>query len=642
MKGYLQEFKVSSSMLLKCKSPFNGKTNKILITVLSILLGIALIRVWIYNIQISNFNTKLSESFHSQAKSSLQYIYTCFLNSSQPFSSFVPSDIKNDVKYAVLIDAGSSGSRVYIYYWSAHSEHKSGVVQISQLVDIHDQPIVLKVSPGIALFKNSRLAYKNGIKPLLKFVLHHIPDERIPFTPVYVLATAGMRLIPTPLQEKILSEIEHGIRRDFEFKLSSDHLRVISGTDEGVYSWLAINYILNRLDANILNNSSKVRTVGSLDMGGGSLQIAYEVPSKPSISEEDMTNAEIINFGFDHKYKLYVTTYLNFGANQVRKAHFIYLLEATLSSMNNLSIHNQSALHIVDPCLLRSQREFRTFNGHPVNFTGSGNYNLCRQLLTPHLKLEDPCPHRPEHCKMNGVYQAPIDFAKTAFYGFSEFWYTMEDVLNIGGTYYRDKFDLSAREYCNIDWNTVLDWQSKDLYPGADFGRLETQCFKSAWISVAIHRGFGFPEDYKYLHSIDMIEGREIQWTMGALLYKLMHKSDNELTSLSHIYSINKRLSYDYILPIVFVLLALLLLFLVWYFFISKRHKKSGGKSFLPLLSNIQKRGHLRTSSLPFPPTPSQRISDLPRVTSNSSLRSIFSLNADRESSLFIDVEKVK
>ena len=625
-------------MLLKCKSPFNGKTNKIIIAILSILLGVTLIRIWLYNIQISNFNTKLSESFHTQAKSSLQYIYTCFLNSSQPFSSFVPSDLKDDVKYAVIIDAGSSGSRVYIYYWSAHSEQNSGIIQISQLVDIHDQPIVKKVSPGLTYFRNPRLAYKNGIQPLLTFVLQHIPDDRIPFTPVYVLATAGMRLIPTLLQNKILTEVEHGIRRDFNFKLSSDNIRVISGVDEGVYSWLAINYILNRLDAVNTNNSSRLRTVGSLDMGGGSLQITYELPRTQNI-EDDETNTEIINFGNDHKYRLYVTTYLNYGANQVREAHFSQLADATLSSMHNFSIHNQSAFHAIDPCLHRSQREFRTYNGHSVNFTGSGNYNLCRQLLTSHLKLEDPCPAQPSHCKMNGVYQAPIDFTKTSFYGFSEFWYTMDDVLNIGGTYYRDKFDLSAHEYCNIDWNTVLDWRSKNLYPGADFERLASQCFKSAWLSVAIHRGFGFPDNYKYLQSIDRIEGREIQWTMGALLYKLMHSSDSKLSSFSHIYSLKKKLSSDYIYPIFAVLIALILLFLVWYFFIPKRRNISGGKSFLPLLDTIQKRGHLRASSFPFPPTSSQKSYELPRVTSNNSIRSILSLNGDRE---FLDIEKVK
>ena len=628
-------------MLLKCKSPFNGKTNKIIITILSILLGLTLIRIWIYNVQISNFNTRLSESFHAQAKSSLQYIYTCFLNTSQPFSSFVPSDLKNDIKYAVMVDAGSSGSRVYIYYWSAHSEEsETGIVQLSQLVDLHDQPIVNKVSPGLTNFRNPRLAYKNGIKPLLTFVLQHIPDERIPFTPVYVLATAGMRLIPTLKQNRIISEVEYGIKRDFKFKFPSDSVRVISGIDEGVYSWVAINYILNRLDASNLNSSSQTRTVGSLDMGGGSLQITYELPWKSS--DEDSTNIEIINFGLGHRYKLYVTTYLNFGANQVREAHFSNLAETTLFSLNNFSIHNQSALHIIDPCLHRSQSEFRTFHGRPVNFTGSGNYNLCRQLLTPHLNHEDPCPPTPIHCKMNGVYQAPIDFAKMTFYGFSEFWYTMEDVLNTGGVYFRDKFDLSAREYCSLDWNTVLDWRSKDLYPRADFERSATQCFKSAWLSVAIHRGFGFPDNYKNLQSTDRIEGREIQWTMGALLYKLMHSSDNGLNSFSHIYSINKRFSYDYILPIISVLIALMLLFLVWYFFISKRYKKSGGKSFLPLLDTIKKHGHSRASSFPFPPTPLHKVCELPRVTSNNSLRSILSLNGDRESSLFIDVEKVK
>ncbi|KAI6653518.1 Ectonucleoside triphosphate diphosphohydrolase 4 isoform X2 [Oopsacas minuta] len=625
-------------MVLLCKSPFNGKTNKIIITALCFLLSISLIRIWFYNIQISDFKARLSDSFHTQAKSSLQYIYTCFLNSSQSFSSFVPSDIKTDIQYAIIIDAGSSGSRAYIYYWSTQAEiTNTGVTQISQLVDIHDQPIIMKVSPGLTDYKYSKQAYEDGIKPLLSYVLQHIPGEQIPITPVYILATAGMRLIPTQQQNRILAEIELGIRRDFGFKIKSENVRVISGIDEGVYSWLAINYILKRLDSAHHNESKSTSTVGSLDMGGGSLQIAYEIP----IHKTDGKFIQHLNFGINLQYKLYVNTYLNFGANQVRDAHFAYLINTSMSSIHNYSIYNQSTIQVTDPCLHENQHEYRMYAGRTVKILGSGNYNLCRKQLITHLKQDNPCPPSPIHCKMNGMYQAPIDFTNMQFYGFSEFWYTMDDVFNIGGVYYREKYDLSAVEYCSLDWSTIMDWRGKNLYPRADLNRQATQCFKSAWLSIVLHRGFGFPDDYNHLQSTDRIDGREIQWTMGALIYSLMQNKDTGLTSLSHIYKLtNQKLSHDLMLPVVFVLLAVLILFFVWYFLISKRSKKSGMKSYLPMLDSRNNRGHSRASSFPFPHTPSK--SDIPRVTSNSSLRSILSLNGDRESSMFLNVEKVE
>lgn len=40
--------------------------------------------------------------------------------------------------------------------------------------------------------------------------------------------------------------------------------------------------------------------------------------------------------------------------------------------------------------------------------------------------------------------QAPINFSNSEFYGFSEFYYCMEDVLRIGGQYNSDKYSQAA------------------------------------------------------------------------------------------------------------------------------------------------------------------------------------------------------
>lgn len=41
--------------------------------------------------------------------------------------------------------------------------------------------------------------------------------------------------------------------------------------------------------------------------------------------------------------------------------------------------------------------------------------------------------------------QAPINFSNSEFYGFSEFFYCMEDVLRIGGQYDSDKYSQAAK-----------------------------------------------------------------------------------------------------------------------------------------------------------------------------------------------------
>lgn len=46
------------------------------------------------------------------------------------------------------------------------------------------------------------------------------------------------------------------------------------------------------------------------------------------------------------------------------------------------------------------------------------------------------------------------------------------------------------------------------------------QCFKSAWMYQVLHQGFHFPLDYPSLRTAQLVYDREVQWTLGAILYK--------------------------------------------------------------------------------------------------------------------------
>lgn len=49
---------------------------------------------------------------------------------------------------------------------------------------------------------------------------------------------------------------------------------------------------------------------------------------------------------------------------------------------------------------------------------------------------------------LNGVYQPPIHFQNSEFYGFSEFYYCTEDVLRMGGDYNAATFTKAAKVTC--------------------------------------------------------------------------------------------------------------------------------------------------------------------------------------------------
>ncbi len=51
---------------------------------------------------------------------------------------------------------------------------------------------------------------------------------------------------------------------------------------------------------------------------------------------------------------------------------------------------------------------------------------------------------------------------------------------------------------------------------------MRTQCFKSAWMTVALHEGVGFPAAYAKLSAApETVNGKVVHWTIGALLYRM-------------------------------------------------------------------------------------------------------------------------
>uniref|UniRef100_A0A665UGT1 nucleoside-triphosphate phosphatase n=1 Tax=Echeneis naucrates TaxID=173247 RepID=A0A665UGT1_ECHNA len=454
--------------------------------------------------------------------------------------SMEATDVLNPaLNYGIVVDCGSSGSRVFVYYWPPHNGNPHTLLDIRQMRDHDHKPVVKKIKPGISTLAKTPMRVSDYLHPLLSFAAAHVPKNKHKETPLYILCTAGMRLLPESQQAAILDDLVTDVPLEFDFLFSSSHAEVISGKQEGVYAWIGINFVLGRFDhadeedatVEVTTGSqnqqpiSRRRTVGIMDMGGASLQIAYEVPSAITFNSPEEVRKSVLaefNLGCDvehtqHVYRVYVTTFLGFGGNMAWQRYEDQLVNKTLTK--NRFLTTQTGLSenkpYLDPCLPLGLSDTVVRGNHTLYLRGQGDWTRCQEAVQPFLGLHNGT------MSPGGVYQAPINFSNSEFYGFSEFYYCMEDVLRIGGQYDSEKYSRAAKDYCATKWSTLKQRLDNQLFAQqADVNRLKYQCFKSAWMYEVLHSGFRFPTNYPSLKTAQLVYDKEVQWTLGAILFK--------------------------------------------------------------------------------------------------------------------------
>ncbi|ORZ07972.1 nucleoside phosphatase GDA1/CD39, partial [Lobosporangium transversale] len=471
-------------------------------------------------------------------------------------------------QFGIVIDAGSSGSRIYIYSWINHQHLKEtlpahefyGVLPTIEPGVESGSPYAAewskKTEPGIAEFKDRPEDVGEHLETLLDHALEVIPESEIANTPIYLLATAGLRLVQDDVRQQILNNSCSYIKENYGFHIGEckDHIKNISGEEEGIYGWVAINYLMGGFDNGDLhgsnngsgtdqNNSTPYRhTLGFLDMGGASTQIAFEPSSQASKEHaNDLTTVKLRTLDSQTlEYHVFVTTFLGYGSNQARRRY----VKDYLLSTNKDWLETQKPgvqITIEDPCLPKNLQLSETHTMPHVPLMGSGSFTECLKRVEVLLNKDKECSDIP--CLFNGVHTPPIDFNINTFIGVSEYWYSSHDILGLGGAYDYAEFERKSAEFCNSEWDDI---KARPEYQSQSQERLEMQCFKSAWLSNVLHGGFGLPrfgekgaigseeqsnevlekaeESIKNknwrppFQSINAIRDIQVTWTLGAMV----------------------------------------------------------------------------------------------------------------------------
>ena len=378
-----------------------------------------------------------------------------------------------------------------------------------------------------------------------------IPSDIVEDTPIFLLATAGMRLLPESQRNDLLKEICSYARSHTKFQLPDCdvHIQVIPGEVEGLYGWVAANYLLGGFDSPKEHDHGKGHhTYGFLDMGGASAQIAF-APNTTE-AERHANDLKLLRMrtvdGTPAEYKVFTTTWLGFGVNEARK-RYIEALQKDSSSIGTEVLQ--------DPCLPTGLSTTtkgdvflpgsKTVNGQEPYLNGTGQFDECLIKTLPLLEKDHICEDDP--CLLNGVHVPAIDFDVNHFVGVSEYWHTTHEIFQEG---HKDKaydfntYQKRVNEFCSQDWDAIEKGVDKQEYgKKVDEKTAIEVCFKASWLINILHEGIGIPRvgleatpDSKNngtkqvldnakekgytasFQAVNKIDETEVSWTLGKMV----------------------------------------------------------------------------------------------------------------------------
>lgn len=450
----------------------------------------------------------------------------------------------------MILDAGSSGTRLHIYRWKdpAKALKSASTDDLTRLPKLKtDKEWTKKIRPGVSTFGDEPADVGPAhLQSLIDHALDVIPKDKVQDTPIFLMATAGMRLLPSTQQTALTREICLYLRTHTKFSLPDCdlHIQVIEGETEGLYGWIATNYLLGGFDRPTEHHHGKGHhTYGFLDMGGASAQIAFApnaTEAEKHANDLKLLRMRTIN-GASVEYRVFSATWLGFGANQARQRYLKSLQESY-----------PARKELPDPCMpnglkttltgQRLEESDSDSDGDEITLLGTGAFDECLHKTYPLLGKDAPCQDHP--CLLNGQHVPAIDFDVNHFIGVSEYWHTTHGVFGVKGDKAYDfvTYQKKVLDFCSQNWKAIEAQarKRKDKDKDKDAKNAQEACFKASWLINMLHEGIGIPraaidpssglginstkgiyQEHGYLapfQAVDKLDGMEVSWTLGKMV----------------------------------------------------------------------------------------------------------------------------
>lgn len=430
-------------------------------------------------------------------------------------------------KFYVVLDCGSTGTRVYVYQASIdHKKDSSFPITMKSFPESLPKKSSsqsgraynrMETEPGFDKLVHNVSGLKAVIKPLLRWAEKQIPKNAHKTTSLVLYATAGVRRLPSADSEWLLNNAWL-ILKNSPFSCQREWVKTITGMEEAYFGWIALNY-----HTGMLGTIPRKATFGALDLGGSSLQVTFE-------SKEDVHNETSLNLrigGVDHHLNAY--SLARYGLNDAFDKSVVRLLKR-LPGISNADLVN-GKVELKHPCLQSGYKE--QYNclqcassyqdggspqvggkflgkgekpGVPVQLIGAPNWEDCSALakiavnLSEWSKLTPAIDCELQPCALPDSLPRPYG----QFYAMSGF-FVVYRFFNLTSEAALDDVLEKGREFCEKTWEVA-----KNSVPPQPF--VEQYCFRAPYIVSLLREG---------LHIIDdqvNIGSGSITWTLGVAL----------------------------------------------------------------------------------------------------------------------------
>eukprot|EP00667_Euglena_gracilis_P005198 EG_transcript_5233 len=187
-------------------------------------------------------------------------------------------------QYGVMLDLGSSGSRLLVFRWCPGTPLQS-IVELG----------ARDTEPGVSWYytkaaKANRLPEVptlagNSLLPLVEYAKTVVPAAAVPQTTIHARCTAGCRLLDAAAVRLVLEGVRSALGQS-GFRFQPEYATEMSGEMEAILDWVSINAALGLLHQPKPHERHVRPTVGVLDVGGVSAQISYSIPEPAPVKHK--------------------------------------------------------------------------------------------------------------------------------------------------------------------------------------------------------------------------------------------------------------------------------------------------------------------------------------------------------------------